>query len=74
MAGKMCPQCSRLTFHGNEMKRECSKCGFTSRRPANEGKGGKGKLCGLCSKFTVFNNHCSNPACGAVSTYGKKVT
>ena len=31
--------------------------------PANEGKGGKGKKCLNCGKFTVFANICSY--CGA---------
>lgn len=70
MAGKICPGCSRQTFFGNAMERKCSKCGFTSKIAPNGGKGGKGKLCGMCSKFTVFNMRCSNTACGAVSSLG----
>ena len=38
--------------------------------PSNAGKGGKGKKCAHCGKFTVFNNGCSS--CGAVYKFPKK--
>lgn len=63
MAGKKCPKCNQLTFFMNGRTGECKKCGYKMQVPANEGKGGKGKKCLHCGKFTVFDNVCSN--CGA---------
>ena len=63
MAGKRCPKCNQLTFFVNGRIGECKKCGYKMQVPANEGKGGKGKKCLNCGKFTVFANICSY--CGA---------
>lgn len=63
MAGKKCPKCNQFTFFVNGRNGECKKCGYKMQIPANEGKGGKGKKCLNCGKYTVFDNVCSN--CGA---------
>lgn len=63
MAGRKCPRCNQLTFFVNGRNGECKSCGYEMQVPANEGKGGKGKRCPNCGKYTVFNDACSN--CGA---------
>lgn len=71
MAGKLCPNCNELTFFKTTGEnRKCSKCGCEMNVPSNAGKGGKGKKCAHCGKFTVFNNGCSS--CGAVYKLPKK--
>lgn len=67
MAGKKCPICKKLTFVMNGRSGECNTCGYTMRVPANVGKGGKGKKCLNCGRFTVFNDSCDN--CGARYSY-----
>ncbi len=63
MAGKLCPNCNKLTFFETNTGRKCSKCGYEMNLPINSGKGGKGTKCSNCGKFTVFNNKCTE--CGA---------
>jgi rRNA maturation protein Nop10 len=66
MAGSRCPNCGRQTFFLSEKGRKCSKCDYEMTVPINNGKGGKGKLCPNCHKFTIQKNKCTN--CGA--TFG----
>ena len=63
MAGKMCPKCNELTLwtRGNELI--CSRCGYTVKIPPLQGKGGKGRKCPVCGKFTWFDGKCNS--CGA---------
>ena len=66
----MCPECGELTFHKTPTGRKCSKCSYTMTVPANNGKGGKGKLCANCNQYTVFNDKCRE--CGATYSKNKK--
>ena len=59
---KICPEC-KTTLISSSGTYICKKCGYKMQVPANEGKGGKGKKCLNCGKYTVFDNVCSN--CGA---------
>lgn len=63
MPGRKCPKCGQATFFVNARTGECKSCGYKMQIPPNEGKGGKGKKCTNCGRFTVFNDICSN--CGA---------
>jgi hypothetical protein len=63
MAGKMCPSCEEQTFFLTPTGRKCSKCSYTMRLPANNGKGGSGTRCANCNEMKVFNNKCRG--CGA---------
>lgn len=67
MAGKMCPECGEFTFFATPDGRKCTRCGYTMRVPANDGKGGKGQRCSNCGRQTVFNGKCRN--CGAEYFY-----
>ena len=69
MPGKVCPNCGQNTFFENPFGRKCTKCGFTMKVSPNEGKGGCGKKCTNCGKFTVFGDKCRN--CGAIYLRGK---
>lgn len=69
MAGKVCPECGKLTFFETASGRKCSKCGHTMTVPPNGGLGGKGRKCSNCGEFKVFNNKCSG--CGAIYRSGK---
>lgn len=69
MAGKMCPHCGKLTFFETPQGRECTKCGFEMILPSNSGKGGKGKKCANCGKYTIFNEKCTS--CGAQYIFPK---
>lgn len=69
MAGKMCPNCGRLTFFQTLTGRKCTKCGYEMILAPNGGKGGRGTKCPNCGKMTVFNNRCQN--CGATFKMGK---
>ena len=68
MAGKICPNCGKLKFFETPNGRKCSKCNYEVHLPPNNGKGGLGTRCSLCSKQTVFNGKCTN--CGAKYTTG----
>jgi len=70
MAGKMCPDCGEATFHKTPTGRECSQCGYEMKVPANSGKGGRGKFCPNCDRWTVFDGECTN--CGATFKRKKK--
>lgn len=70
MAGKWCPNCNQQTFYETTFGRRCTKCGYELRLPPNEGKGGRGRKCSNCGKFTVFNEKCTS--CGAVYGFGNK--
>ena len=73
MAGAKCPNCTKKTFHKTHGEnRECSNCGYKMNVPPNAGKGGRGKQCVRCKKYTLFNDKCSNPECGATYTLPKK--
>lgn len=63
MPGAMCPKCGELTFWNKPFGKQCSKCGYKVFSNPNEGKGGKGKKCPICKKFTFFNGKCTS--CGA---------
>jgi len=63
MAGMTCPKCGKPTFFETTFGRECSKCGAKMVVPPNGGKGGQGRKCSNCKKYTVFGNKCTN--CGA---------
>lgn len=62
LAGKLCPDCGKFTFHKSPKGRLCSKCGYEMYIPVNDGKGGKGGKCSHCNKHKVFNNKCSGCA------------
>ncbi len=64
MAGKMCPNCGKMTFHKTPKGRKCSRCDFEMIVPPNEGKGGHGSQCSNCGEYKVRNNKCGG--CGAV--------
>ena len=63
MAGKRCPNCGEATFFETASGRKCSKCNLEMTVPPNGGKGGRGKKCSNCNKYTVSGNKCS--ACSA---------
>ena len=69
MAGKMCPDCGKMTFFETPTGRKCSKCGYTMILKSGGGKGGPGRKCSNCGKMTVFDNRCRN--CGATYKKGK---
>lgn len=62
--GSKCPKCGKLTLWKTPTGVKCSNvdCGYSATIPANNGKGGKGKLCPVCKKYQVFNGKCRN--CG----------
>lgn len=70
MAGKMCPDCGKMTFFQTPTGRKCSQCGYTMTLIPNSGKGGRGRKCSNCGKFTVFDDKCNS--CGAMYTKGGK--
>ena len=69
MAGAICPHCGEQTFFTKGGKAECSRCGTTMTVPPNDGKGGRGKKCPNCKRFTVFGNTCR--FCGATFNFPK---
>lgn len=71
MAGKLCLNCSELTFYKTTGdNRKCTTCGYEMTVPPNGGKGGKGKKCANCGSYTVFNNVCNS--CDATYKMNKK--
>ena len=50
--GSKCPKCGKLTLWKTPTGVKCSNadCGYSATIPANNGKGGKGKLCPVCKK------------------------
>lgn len=61
MAGKVCPNCGKLTFFETPTGRKCTKCGCAMQLPK---KIGRGKKCTYCGKQTVgIDQKCTN--CGA---------
>ena len=67
MAGKMCPNCGKMTFFESTTGRVCTKCGYKMTNPANDGKGGRGRKCSNCGKMTVFNGKCRS--CGVTYSF-----
>lgn len=71
MPGSQCPNCGKATFFVNEKGGLCNNCGYKMKDHPNGGKGGKGKKCPICKKFTLFGDKetqrfkCTN--CGADS-------
>lgn len=62
-----CPHCGERTFYETPTGRRCRSCGFTVKRPANDGKGGKGRFCYICQRYQVFHGKCR--CCGAKESF-----
>lgn len=72
MAGKMCPNCGKMTFHISPTGRKCSKCDYEMTVRPNKGKGGKGTLCANCGEHKVWpdkNNKKKSKCAGCGATY-----
>lgn len=64
MAGRLCLGCGQRTlFATTDGKYRCSKCGYELSVPVNGGRGGRGKRCPICKRYTFHNGKCSS--CGA---------
>ena len=65
MAGKLCPNCGNQTLFATSTGRKCTKCSYEIVVPTNGGKGGKGRKCPICGKYTLHGSKCTNPQWGA---------
>lgn len=63
----ICPHCGERTFYETPTGRRCRNCGFTVKRPANGGVGGKGRYCYICGHYQVFHGKCRS--CGAKESF-----
>lgn len=70
MAGKLCPNCGRLTFYKTvEGGRQCTACNYEMRIPKEKSTKAykpkvRGERCSNCNTFNVVNKRCLK--CGAI--------